>query len=136
MKFTADLDEALLFGFGECLQAGAFGWGLPVGAVGAVQQNHDLDNVGSPWLTDAAVLRLSKQPSAAVALNSSAQRGTGVTFGACLLLLRRAFAGFDLRTECGSGGGSHLVLFRLSDFLVAANLTLGHRISSRFGLST
>jgi hypothetical protein len=48
LKFPTNLDEALLFGFIQCPQAGPFGRRLPVGAVGAVQQYHYLDNLVSP----------------------------------------------------------------------------------------
>jgi hypothetical protein len=57
LKFPADQDEALLFGFAHWLQACAFRGKLPIHAIGAVQQYHYLDNFVSPWLMHTAVLR-------------------------------------------------------------------------------
>jgi hypothetical protein len=56
LKFPADKDEALLFGFAQSLQARAF-WGrLPIHANGAVQQYHYLDNFVSPGLMRTAAI--------------------------------------------------------------------------------
>jgi hypothetical protein len=46
----------LLFGFAQCLHAGAFRGRLPSHAIGAVQQDHYLYNFVSPWLMHTAVL--------------------------------------------------------------------------------
>ena len=62
LKFPADQDEALLFSFGQCLQACAFGGRLPIHANGAVQQYHYLDNFVSPWLMHTAVPRRFTNP--------------------------------------------------------------------------
>nr|WP_196237501.1 hypothetical protein [Rhizobium leguminosarum] len=62
LKFPADQDEALLFGFAQCLQAGAFRGRLPSHAIGAVQQDHDLYNFVSPWLMHTAGLHRFSNP--------------------------------------------------------------------------
>ncbi|WP_206616078.1 hypothetical protein [Rhizobium hidalgonense] len=60
LKFPADQDEALLFGFAQCLQACAFRGRLPVHTNGAVQQDHYLDYCASPWSMPTAVLPSGK----------------------------------------------------------------------------
>ncbi|WP_405048991.1 MULTISPECIES: hypothetical protein [unclassified Rhizobium] len=64
LKFPADQDEALLFGFAQCLKACAFRGRLPIHAIGAVQQYHYLDNRVSPWLMQTAALRRFANPLA------------------------------------------------------------------------
>ena len=49
LKFAANEDETLFFGFAQGLQACTFRWRLPIQASGAVQQNHNFDNLVSPW---------------------------------------------------------------------------------------
>jgi hypothetical protein len=56
LELAANLDKALLLGFVQGLQAGALRGRLPIDADGSVQQNQDLDNGVSPWLTQAADL--------------------------------------------------------------------------------
>ncbi|WP_375164714.1 hypothetical protein [Rhizobium hidalgonense] len=60
LKFPADQDEALLFGFAQCLQTCAFRGRLPVHTNGAVQQDHYLDYCASPWSMPTAVLPSGK----------------------------------------------------------------------------
>ena len=56
LEFSANLDKALLLGLVQGLQAGALGRRLPIDADGGMQQNQDLDNCVSPWLTHAATV--------------------------------------------------------------------------------
>jgi hypothetical protein len=63
LKFPADKDEALFFGFAQSFQARAFGGRLPIHAKSAMQQYHYLDNFVSPalMLTDA-IHSFARQP--------------------------------------------------------------------------
>jgi hypothetical protein len=54
LELAADLDETLLLGLVQGLQAGASRGRLPVDADGGMQQNQDLDNGVSPWLAYSA----------------------------------------------------------------------------------
>ena len=56
LEFSTDLDEALFLGLVQGLQAGALGRRLPIDADGGMQQNQNLDNGVSPWLTHAATV--------------------------------------------------------------------------------
>lgn len=54
LEFSANFDEPLLLGLVQGLQAGTRRRRLPIDADGGVQQNQDLDNGFSPWLTPGA----------------------------------------------------------------------------------
>jgi hypothetical protein len=56
LKFSANLDKALLLSLVQGLQAGALRRRLPIDTDGGMQQNQDLDNGISPWLTHAATM--------------------------------------------------------------------------------
>ena len=56
LKLSANLDETLRLSLVQGLQAGAFRRRLPIDADGGMQQNQNLDNGASPWLTHAATM--------------------------------------------------------------------------------